>query len=95
MKTIDKKDLKQRLLDENIIEFDNLIFCERTQTDDYRGGTIEHRKSPAYGWMGNFIIWFNGEIIHSSKTYLSAYNRLLTLFNKWHLEFKELDNENN
>lgn len=51
--------------------------------DDIRGATVLFHKP----WnIPSFTIWFNGAIIHSSKTFKSCENRLNKLIEKWHLE---------
>ena len=42
---------------------------------------------PSY--VDGFKIWFNGKLIHSSKTFAPANKKLMILFEKWSLKFEE------
>lgn len=76
--------LKQRLINNReVISFDNEQHCIRTKTDDIRTAEIWH---DARGTFTGFKIWFNGEIIHSSKTFPSFEKRLNQLIEKWGLK---------
>ena len=78
---MNKKDLM------NGIEFffNNEDYQISIQNDDIRQATI------TYNWLLNcFIIWFNGKIIHSTKSFNSMKKRLEKLINDWNLTEGEL-----
>ena len=37
-------------------------------------------------WAGNFQVWFNGVVLHSSKTLKSANNKFNKLMDKWDMQ---------
>jgi hypothetical protein len=80
--------LKQQLIEGKTINFDNEQFCNANQIDDVRSGSIQKRES--FGTMV-FLIWFNGTLIHSCKTWKSCENRKNTLFNKWNCEITDIE----
>ena len=80
---LNEKDLRQG----NQLNFNNEDWCERTQSDDFRGGWIEFSDR-----LNKFGIFFNGACIHTSKTIKSAEKRLNELMIKWEevqAEFEE------
>lgn len=81
MQTID--DLKNRLLFGEHIFLDNEEHCINVQSDDFRGAECYYEKT-LRGLTG-YVIWFNGALIHSSKTFASFEKRLNKLIDKWHL----------
>lgn len=75
-----KNELKKQLKNGEMIEFNNEQWCERMESDDFRGGHIQH------SWLG-FSIFFNGKCIHCSKGFDSMIKRLEKLMDKWNCEF--------
>lgn len=45
------------------------------------------------GNLNKFVIWFNGKLIHTSKTFKSLENRFNKLKSKWDLEFNRVEDE--
>jgi hypothetical protein len=77
-------DLKQRLTTGEIIRLNNEEHQFSIGDDDVRCARLhfeEHSPSWANGWH----IWFNGELIHNSKTFKSFEKRLTKLIEKWSL----------
>jgi hypothetical protein len=77
---------KQDLLNGQTFEFDNQEFCEWNGTDHVDAGWIEFSRK-----LNSFMIFFNGDLIHSVKTFSASEKRLNKLFNKWNLEFTETE----
>jgi hypothetical protein len=91
MKTL-QGDIKKRLLQGETIKFDNDVDCIKNQHDDYRGGEIYYTSTNSFfhpSYVDGFKIWFNGKLIHSSKTFAPANKKLMILFEKWSLKFEE------
>ena len=65
--------------------FDNSAFQESIRGNDLRGAEIWH-DSNLPGWISGFKIQFNGQLVHSSKTFKSMLSRLNKLINTWNLE---------
>ena len=84
------ENLKQQLKEGKIIHFDNVEWCERNHSVDFRGGTIELRE--CWGRL-EFITWFNGVINHSSKTWKSSEKNMNRLFSKWNCTITEINDE--
>lgn len=76
--------IQQELKQGKQFHFDNETWCEENLSDDFRAGYIEF--SDRFSEV--FLIWFNGTIIDSFKTFKATEKRLDKLFIKWNLEFK-------
>ena len=76
--------MKQELINGKHFHFSNENHCINTESDDIRGA--ECWFNPVSGWLGGFKIEFNGELIHSSKTFTAFKKRLDKLISDWHLE---------
>lgn len=71
------------------------IFCLNNQQhqegiggDDIRSAEVSFNKS-SEKWAEGFKIIFNGETIHTSKSFKSLQNRLKKLCSKWNLQIIE------
>jgi hypothetical protein len=84
MTTTDIKELKSRLLNRELVRLSNEQHCISIGSDDYRSAELTF-DAPRPHMQKQFKIWFNGEIIHLSKTFKSFENRLLKLIGKWNL----------
>ena len=78
------KNLKNRLKKEFVITLSNERFQESIGNDDIR--IAELRQIQDHSWANGFTIEFNGEVLHSSKTFSSFQKRLNKLIEKWNLE---------
>lgn len=79
MKEITQKKLKEG---QNFF-FSNENHQIEINDDDIRTAEVEFS---GHGWSERFSIWFNGSLIHSSKTFGSMMNRLQKLVEDWNLE---------
>ena len=61
------KNLKNRLKKEFVITLSNERFQESIGNDDIR--IAELRQIQDHSWANGFTIEFNGEVLHSSKTF--------------------------
>lgn len=83
---------KQDLLNEQRFSFSNEEFQESNGEDDIRIATcffIDHGLRNS--WATGFKIEFNGQLVHSSKTFDSMQNKLNKLIGKWHLKLTEIE----
>lgn len=78
------KDLVKRfeLLNGEVFHFSNEQYQESICNDDIRNAEVFFTNKHT---ISGYKIYFNGALIHSSKTYLSMINRLELLVNDWHL----------
>jgi hypothetical protein len=81
---IQMENLKKRLKYGYVITLSNESFQESVGQDDVRIAELRQRQN--HSWANGFIIEFNGEIIHHSKTFNSFEKRLNKLIEKWNLE---------
>lgn len=85
-KSMKVSEIKERRLQEGQkLFFDNTAHQESIEDDDIRGAEIWH-DSQLPGWANGYKIYFNGGLIHSSKTFKSMINRLNKLIERWNLE---------
>lgn len=63
------------------ITLDNQEFQDRIKGDDVRSCEIMFIEK-----RNTWLIWFNGSIVHSSKTWISSKKKLDKLIDDWHLE---------
>ena len=84
------ENLKGQLTAGKIIHFNNDQWCEENLSDDMRGGRIEHRECFRTLF---FQIWFNGTLIHSSKTWKSCEKKMDDLFQKWGCKITDINEE--
>lgn len=77
---------KNQLLTGQIFQFDNEKWCIENENDDFRGAEVFFSSNQLSGWDRGFKIWFNGKLIHSSKTFESMDKRLQKLISDWNLE---------
>ncbi len=84
------ENLKRRLQNKEEIILSNENFQSSIGEDDIRMATLEFRDDMP-SWANGFSIMFNGELLHTSKTFKSFDNRLKKLIQKWNLE----ENNNN
>ena len=75
------QDITKNQIIENSIEFNNSAWCERTESDELLGGSLDFNER--YKW---FVINFNGQCINVYKTFSSAIKRLEKLFEDHNLE---------
>lgn len=73
-----EKNLKQRYV---------FVFRTPLEMDDFRECTIEYSSS------NKFFVWFNGSLLHTSKTYRSAIKKLNDVKNRWELIFDRIENK--
>ena len=69
--------------------YDNDNYCVEQQIDDFTAAEVWY--SPDPGWRGGFKIYFNGQIVHASKTFAPMNNKLNKLISKYHLELKSTE----
>lgn len=84
---------KQELLNGEKFFFNNELHQIEIEDDDIRQAKVWHdgNDSCLPSWGHGFKIFFNGKLIHSSKTFKSLEKRLNKLINDWHLiESEEL-----
>ena len=69
------------------LRFDNEDWCIENHKDEIRGGKIwfDGPNSNMPDWAQGFKIFFNGKLIHSSKTFKSLQRRFDRLVLKWNL----------
>jgi len=79
------ENLKRRLLNGEEVVLSNENFQSRIGEDDIRMAYLEFRDDVP-SWAIGFNILFNGELLHTSKTFKSFDNRLKKLVQKWNLE---------
>lgn len=72
------------LLNGKQFHFINTKHQESIGGDDIRGGTAFFSKR-----IDCFCIWFNGGLIHCTKTFPPMKKRLVKLITDWHLEETE------
>lgn len=85
-------ELKEKLLNGDHLHFNNETHCINTENDDFRGGEIYFYTGEPRLLKNKFHIWFNGALVHSSKQFAPAFNKLVKLFDKWHQEFTTEEN---
>lgn len=73
-----------------LIEGNKVIFCTKDK-EDYREAELSYSYNRLIG-KNLFLIWFNGALIYTSKTYGGLVNRFNQLNSKWNLEFKSIEN---
>jgi len=78
------ENLKTRLKKGFVITLSNENFQAITGDDDIRMATLIQRQN--HSWANGFSIEFNGEMVHTSKTFNSFEKRLNKLIEKWNLE---------
>jgi len=80
------KELVKRfeLLNGEVFHFSNEQYQESICNDDVRNAEVFYHNSK-YQLGRGYKIYFNGALIHFSKTYLPMISRLATLVNDWHL----------
>lgn len=66
--------------------FSNEKYQTSTQNDDIRTAEVYWEEIPNHSWATGFKIFFNGSLIHSSKTFKSCQNKLNSLIKTWNLE---------
>ena len=79
------ENLKSRLKSGEEIILSNENFQSSIGEDDVRMAYLEFRDDVPT-WAIGFNILFNGELLHTSKTFKSFENRLKKLIQKWNLE---------
>lgn len=75
---MNEKDLKNGI----DFNFDNEQWCEENNSDDLRCGWVTWNDR-----FNNFSIHFNGECVHTSKTFKATETRLKKLMEKWNCQF--------
>ncbi len=72
--------------------FNNELWCQENEItdsgDDFRQANI-YFKDHGPLWARGFYLWFNGTLLHTSKTFKSLESRLDKLTLKWNLEESE------
>ena len=79
------ENLKIRLQNSEEVILSNEIFQQEKGQYDIRMATLEFRDDLP-SWANGFKITFNGELLHSSKTFKSFEKRLNKLIDKWDLK---------
>ena len=75
---------KQQLKNGQEFFFNNEAFQMSIKNDDVREANVCFYRNWNYG-ISDFQIRFNGELLHSCKTFKSLKNRLEKLTTKWNL----------
>ena len=70
------------------INFSNEEYQRSIGEDDIREATLtDHTKRmDRPNWARTYNIWFNGELMHSYKTFQSAKSKIAVLIDKWNLK---------
>ncbi len=68
--------------------FNNELWCLSNESDDLRQAEVVF-KTDGPSWSRGFRLWFNGKLLHTSKTFKSLETRLNKLRFKWNLEESE------
>ena len=79
---------KNDLLNGKRFMLDNEEYQAMIENDDIRSAEIYHEDPPGSSWATGFKIWFNGKLIHSSKTFPAFKKRLEKLIYDWNLKYK-------
>jgi hypothetical protein len=77
---------KQELLKGTKFIFSNEKYQVEIENDDIREAECYYINNPKYQFEIGYKIWFNGKLIHSSKSYPAFERRFLQLQKDWHLE---------
>jgi hypothetical protein len=87
-------DLKNRLKQGEIIRLNNEEHQFSIGDDDVSHARLHFTKKYDWGpsWAHGWHIWFNGKLIHHSKTFKSFEKRLTKLIEKWDLYLLEQEN---
>lgn len=80
---------EQSLKNGTIFHLDNQKHQEKIGGDDIRSAEVSFDDSDE-NWAKGFKIWFNGKLIHTSKTFKSLQNKLNELCDNWKLEIVEM-----
>jgi hypothetical protein len=88
-----KTELTEKALREGkTFVFDNEKHQISIEGDDLRAAEVKFREPTGqWNWASEFHLWFNGELIHTCKTFKSVNNRLNKLIEKWHLELTDIE----
>jgi len=84
-------ELLQELKNGNTVLFSNEEHQLSIREDNIRIARVEFEQDNSNDWANGFKIWFNGKLIHSSKTFKSLQNRLDKLIDKWNLKQTEIE----
>ena len=79
--------MKKQLQQGEKIIFDNELFCEENQRDDFRSAECSFRNENTHTWANGFEIRFNGKFF-MFKTFKGFENKLNQLKLDWNLELK-------
>ncbi len=75
---------KQELLLGDEFTFNNELWCEENLNDDFRSASVSFETRTQM-----FVIWFNGAVVHCSKTFKALEKKLSKLSDTWNLEPSE------
>ena len=75
---------KQELLNGDEFTFNNELWCEENLSDDFRSASVSFNTRTQM-----FVVWFNGVVVHCSKTFKSLENKVNTLSNEWNLKSED------
>lgn len=82
--------LEKLLRQGETITFDNELFCEATESDDFRSAECSFRNETKNTWANGFQIMFNGKLF-SFKTFIAFRKKLNQLQFDWNLEINHLE----
>ncbi len=82
------ENLKQLLKCGKTVVFDNEIFCEKNQLDNFRVAECSFRDEPVNAWANGFKIEFNGAVVVSSTRFDVFERKLEQLKKDWNLQLK-------
>lgn len=82
---------KQELIEGKRFVFNNESHQVKIGSDDIRSAEVFFKQS-GETWLTGFKIVFNGQLIHSSKTFSAMQKMLNKLIEKWNLEFINTEN---
>jgi len=75
--------MKKRIMKGEIITLTNAEYQNAIKSDDVREAELSYR---FYWGQPHYVMWFNGIIIHSLKTYGAFEKHLNKLITDWHLK---------
>lgn len=77
------------LTEKNLKQGTAFVYRTPPTMEDYRECTIEYFVSGS--GANKFAIWFNGSLLHTSKTYRSAIKKLDEIKYRWELIFDRVE----
>jgi len=74
---------KQELMKGEEFLFNNEEWCNENFNDDFREASVSFSEK-----LDKFIIFFNGGLVHASKSFKSLENKINALSVKWNLKLE-------